>query len=401
MKKRPCWVEIDQKAVAENFRFLQTLVAQDVEILAMIKANAYGHGLAECVPPLLAAGARWLGVTSVDEGLELRALAPDARILAASGLFFGQAEAAIAARITVSAWEEWQLEELHQAAVKANLRPGSLPVHLEIDTGMSRQGVSPELLASEAGRQLLRHFAASSPLRLEGVMSHLYGADEADGAANEHQLALLRLALEALNNAGIYADWLTVGASAALLAGTGNQIQALAASFGMRAMLRPGLALFGIVPPYLPDFAEGTKPLSLIASLANLRPVLAWKTRIVALREIPAGASIGYNGTFVASEPMRLALVPAGYADGVDRHLGNNFAVLVRGERAPLVGRVSMDQSILDVTDIAGVEVGDEVVLLGRQGADQITAQEHADATTTISWEVFTRIAPRVYRTAV
>ena len=401
MTKRPCWVEIDQKAVADNFRFLQTLVAQDVEILAMIKANAYGHGLAECVPPLLAAGARWLGVTSVDEGIELRALAPEARILAASGLFFGQAEAAIAARITVSAWEEWQLAELHQAALKANLPPASLPVHLEIDTGMSRQGVSPQMLASEGGRDLLRHFAASSPLRLEGVMSHLYGADEADGQANQHQLNELRLAVQALNNAGIYADWLTVGASAALLAGTGNQIQNLAASFGMRAMLRPGLALFGIVPPFAPDFAEGAKPLSLLASLANLRPVLAWKTRVVALRQIPAGASIGYNGTFVASEPMRLALIPAGYADGVDRHLGNNFSLLVHGERAPLVGRVSMDQSILDVTDIEGVQVGDEVVILGQQGTATLTAQEHANATGTISWEVFTRIGHRVYRTAI
>ena len=133
----------------------------------------------------------------------------------------------------------------------------------------------------------------------------------------------------------------------------------------------------------------------------SLAPVLAWKTRVVSVRHISPGTEIGYNGTFVATEPMRIALIAAGYADGLDRRLGNRFSLLVRGQRAPLVGRISMDQSVLDVTEIAGVEAGDEVVILGMQGQETITAFDHADAAGTIPWEVFTRIGPRVPRIAV
>jgi alanine racemase len=132
-----------------------------------------------------------------------------------------------------------------------------------------------------------------------------------------------------------------------------------------------------------------------------LQPVLSWKTRVVGVRSVPSGTVVGYNGTFVATEPMRLALVAAGYADGLDRRLGNRFSLLVRGERAPLVGRISMDQAVLDVTEIAGVEAGDEVVILGTQGDETITAFDHAEAVGTIPWEVFTRIGARVRRVAV
>jgi alanine racemase len=137
------------------------------------------------------------------------------------------------------------------------------------------------------------------------------------------------------------------------------------------------------------------------AARARLRPVLEWKTRVVSLRSIPAGAVVGYNGTFVATEPMRLALVAVGYADGLDRRLGNRFSLLVRGERAPLVGRVSMDQAVLDVTDIPGVEPGDEVVIIGKQGSEAITAFDLAEASETIPWEVFTRIGQRVPRVSI
>jgi alanine racemase len=133
----------------------------------------------------------------------------------------------------------------------------------------------------------------------------------------------------------------------------------------------------------------------------HLKPVLSWKTRVVGVRDVAAGASVGYNGTFVATEPMRLALIAAGYGDGLDRRLGNRMSVLVRGQRAPIVGRISMDQTVLDVTEIAGVEAGDEVVLLGTQGDQTISAFDHAEAAGTIPWEVFTRINARVRRVAV
>jgi alanine racemase len=192
-----------------------------------------------------------------------------------------------------------------------------------------------------------------------------------------------------------------VGASAALLGGEAETIAIRAARWGLKPMLRPGLALYGVVPRYEPPYAPPDEPSKLAEARKSLQPVLSWKARVVSVREVPAGADVGYNGAFVATEPMRLALLAAGYADGLDRKLGNRFSLLVRGERAPLVGRISMDQSVLDVTEIPGVQPGDEAVILGSQGNDAITAFDHADVAGTIPWEVFTRIGPRVARIAV
>ena len=189
-----------------------------------------------------------------------------------------------------------------------------------------------------------------------------------------------------------------MGNSVALVAGQAARIAQLAARHGMQTLLRPGLALYGLIPQFDPQFS--LEPASLVDSRTHLQPVLQWKTRVVGVRSIPAGAVVGYNGTFVATEPMQLALVAAGYADGLDRRLGNRFSLLVRGARAPLVGRISMDQAVLDVTEIPGVVAGDEVVIIGTQGSETISAFDHAEVTETIPWEVFTRIGERVQRVA-
>ncbi|MGA3132702.1 MAG: alanine racemase [Terracidiphilus sp.] len=396
MPMRPCWAEIRTSALEENFRFLAGLAAPHAQLLAMVKANAYGHSLALCAPAAACAGAGWLGVTSVEEGIAARALCPDTRVLIMSGIARGQSAAAIQFGLTPIAWELWQLEELEAAARADGAGPGSVPVHLEIDTGMSRQGVLPGELSTVFSR-----FAPGSPLRLEGVMTHLYAADEADGGITHEQLTRLDDVLGRISAAGLFGEWLNVGASAALLAGQAQPIAELAARHGMKALLRPGLALFGVVPEFDPAFDAAAEPPSLAAARATLQPVLAWKSAVVGVRSVEAGATVGYNGTFVATEPMHLALVAVGYADGLDRSLGNRFELLVRGQRAPLVGRVSMDQSVIDVTEIPGVTVGDEVVLIGTQGSEAISSQDHARASGTIPWEVFTRIGPRVARTAV
>jgi alanine racemase len=393
---RPCWVEIRTRALEENMRFLASLATPHAELLAMVKANAYGHSLALCAPAAVRAGAKWLGVTSVEEGIAARALCPDTRVLIMSGFARGQAAAAIQFELTPIAWELWQLDELEAAARGAGAAQGSVPVHLEIDTGMSRQGVLPAELST-----IFSRFAPGSPFRLEGVMTHLYAADEADGEATREQLACLEGFLSRISAAGLFAEWLNVGNSAALVAGQAAPLGELAARHGMKALLRPGLALFGITPEFDPAFAAADEPPSLAAAHATLKPVLTWKSAVVGVRSVAAGASVGYNGTFVATEPMQLALIAVGYADGLVRSLGNRFHLLVRGERAPLVGRVSMDQAVLDVTEIPGVVAGDEVVLIGTQGSETISSQDHARATGTIPWEVFTRIGPRVARTAV
>jgi len=388
MPTRPCWVEIRTRSLEENYRFLLSLAAGQAELLAIVKADAYGHSLALCAPAAVRAGAGWLGVTSVEEGVAARGVCPEARVLVIGGVFAGQGKAVVDHALTAVAWELGQLDELERAAGSV---AAGLAVHLEIDTGISRQGVSLDGLGPALAR-----FGAGSPLRLEGVMTHLFAADESDGVVTKAQLGRLDEALEQIKAAGLKPQWLSVGNSAALLGGEVGGIADLATRYGMKAMLRPGLALYGLAPKFEPQ-----EPASSASARAVLQPVLSWKTEVVGVRTVPAGAVVGYNGTFVATEPMRLAQVAAGYADGLDRRLGNNFSLLVRGERAPLVGRISMDQAVLDVTDILGVEAGDEVVILGTQGAEAITAFDHAAATGTIPWEVFSRIGARVRRVAV
>jgi alanine racemase len=399
MPTRPCRVEIRTRALEENYRFLAALAAPHAELLAIVKADAYGHSLALCAPAVVRAGARWLGVTSVEEGIAARALCPTAqnetRILVIAGVFPGQGAALIRHKLTPVVWETWQLDELEAVARAAGVGPGSLPIHLEIDTGMSRQGASPESLPA-----ILARISPASPFTLQGVMTHLFAADEADGQVTDAQLARLDETLSRISSAGLFGEWLNVGNSAALLSGQARTIADLAARHGMKALLRPGLALYGLPPEFAPQF-PAQEPASLTAARASLQPVLSWKTEVVGVRAVPAGAVVGYNGTFVATEPMRLALVAAGYGDGLTRSLGNRFSLLVRGDRAPLVGRISMDQAVLDVTEIPGVQPGDEVVIVGTQGSETITAFDHATAASTIPWEVFTRIAPRVPRIAV
>ena len=391
MRTRPCWVEIRTQTFEDNWRFLAEAAAKNAELLAIVKADAYGHSLQLCAPAAVRAGARWLGVTSIEEGLAARALCPDAQILVIGGVFPGQAVASLRGRLAVVAWEHWQLDELEEAAHSTASAPGSLAVHLEIDTGMSRQGAAPEALVT-----LLARFANGSPLRLEGIMTHLLAADEADGVITAGQFARLEPVLECVQSAGLHPEWLNVGNSASLLSGQAASLGDLATRFGMKALMRPGLALYGLVPRFDPSFDR--EPALLTEARQQLQPVLSWKTRIVGVRSVPAGTVVGYNATFVATEPMRLALLPAGYGDGLDRRLGNRFSLLVGGRPAPLVGRISMDQSVLDVTEIPDVKAGDEVVILGTQGDETISAFDHADAAGTIPWEVYTRVNVRVPR---
>lgn len=400
MPTRPCWVEIDTRALEDNYRLLRTLAGQETECLAIVKADAYGHGLTICGPAAVRAGAQWLGVTSVEEAVALRAVCPTQRILVIGGVFPGQAEAVIAHRLTPVVWEPYQLYLLEGAARAAGLVAGNFAVHLEIDTGMSRQGADVDDVAG-----VLAHFTASSPLRIEAVMTHLYASDEAGARTSAVQLARLEDALkrvsEACSAGSSQPEWLSVGASAALLGGEADLIARLAQRWNLRPMLRMGLALYGVVPRFNPAFSAGEEPAVLVRAHGQLKPVLTWKTRVVSVRTIQPDTEIGYNGTFIATEPMRLALIALGYADGIDRRLGNRFSLLVHGQRVPLVGRISMDQAVLDVTEIEDVAVGQEVVILGAQGGEAISAFEHAEAAATIPWEIFTRIAPRVVRVPV
>lgn len=390
MQTRPCWVEISTRAFEDNCRLLSKISAPHVDLLAIVKANAYGHSLSLCGPAAVRSGINWLGVTSVEEGIEARRLCPDARILVISGVFPNQGEEIVRNKLTAVIWDQWQFDLLEEAARSLGVR--SISVHLEIDTGMNRQGVQPDQLP-----YLLARFRRDFPLRFEGVMTHLFAADESDGRVTEDQLSRLNDALITIKSTGIHPGILNVGNSAALVSGHTSAIAKLASRFDMKPLVRPGLALYGLVPEFDPEFSSA-EPISLGQARHALKPVLSWKSQVVSVHSVEAGAAVGYNGTFVATEPMRLALIAAGYADGLDRKLGNHFSLLVRGQRAPVVGRISMDQTVLDVTEIPDVAPGDEVVLIGRQGEEAISAFDHARAAGTVPWEILTRISARVPR---
>ncbi len=377
---RPTWAEVSRGRLIHNHDILRRLAGPDTELLAVVKANAYGHGLLECARVLESNGARWLGVTSVEEGVALRQVCPEARIVTMAGLWHLQAKVAIEHRLTPVVWERVHLGFLDAAAQKHSLEPGEFPVHLEMDTGMSRQGASIEQL-----ELLLDSFGPGEPLRLEAVMTHFH-SPENEEATRKQQHAFTK-AVEMIAESGLRPRFLSVGSSAAVLRSGKNFVANLARRIGARPMLRPGIALYGYPPFPEPE--------------AGLQPVLAWKTRLISFREIEPGTTVGYDATFTAQRRTRLGLLPVGYADGLNRGLSNRGSVLIRGQRAAIAGRISMDHAMVDITDIPGAERGDEVVIIGEQGSEKITAEDVADLLRTISYEVLCNIGARVPRVTV
>jgi len=407
MHTRPVWVEISHENLIANYLELcaavrRHLALADAEakdaptVLAVVKANAYGHGMSECAKALERAGAPWIGVTSVEEAVCARAVCPTAKILVMSGIWDGEAGAVIEHGLAPVVWERFHLDLIEAEARRQGLPPQSVSVHLELDTGMSRQGVS---LHGHLLKEILMRFHAGSALRLEGLATHFSAPEVLDSDETTQQRLRFEAALRVVSAAGLRPVWIHGGNSASVL--RGDQLDPLlkaATGVGAQLMLRAGLSLYG----YAPRFTAAEKTvLRAEPAVVKLSPVLAWKTRVASIRTIETGEAVGYNATFRAYRPTRLALLPVGYADGLNRLLSNRGWVLIRGQRAPIAGRISMDQTILDVTDIGDVGIGDEAVLLGQQGGESMTAWEMADQLGSIPYEVLCNIAARVPRRTV
>jgi len=391
MQTRPVWAEISRSNLLSNWKLLRSAAEPGSEVLAVVKANAYGHGVLPCASLLAAEGAEWLGVSCVEEGVAVRAVAPRARILTMSGLWQGEAEAAIEHKLTPQIWEPFHFELLEEAARRRNLGPQTVPVHLEIDTGMSRQGVR----SLNDLKALLARYDQNSPIKIEGMMTHFHSAEMLAESATEEQVAYFAEAFDLAIAYGLRPRWIHAGNSAILLSRQATPaLTALAQKHGARLMLRCGLALYGYSTRYTPALDDAQ-------CLRGLRPVLSWKTRVVSLRTIKAAETVGYNMTFKATRDSRLALIPMGYGDGYNRLLSNRGCALVRGKKAVIAGRISMDQTVLDVTDIPGVAIGDEVVLIGEQDGASITAYDLSDVTGTIPYEVLCAIGARVPRVPI
>ncbi len=397
---RPIWADISASRLRANFAALRAAAGPQVEMLAVVKANAYGHGATECAPALAAAGARWLGVTSAEEGVAVRgALATlpadqGPRVLVMCGIWPGEEAACIDRNLTPVVWEGYHLDLLEAEAKRRRMPPGSVAVHVEIDTGMARQGVAPGVLLD----RLLLRFTPGSPLALEGVLTHLASTECAADPQNEQQMRAFAGALEQVSRAGLQPSLVHAGNTSSTDSGLAlRALPALAERFRAQAMTRAGLALYGYALPL-----EGSAPHLRPA----LQPAMTWKTRVISLREVRSGDTVGYNAAYVASRDMRLALLPVGYADGYRRGLSSSNStpgadVLLHGRRAPVIGRVSMDLTVVDVTALPETAIGDEAMLLGSSQTENIGADEHARIAGTSVYEVLCGISDRVPRVVV
>jgi len=379
------WAEVSSARLVENFRVVRAVAGAGAETLAVIKANAYGHGADICAPLLMAEGARWLGVSDLEEGSAIREAMPHrgVRLLVMSGMDVGDAPGLVLHGLTPAVWTAEHVTAMERAARAAGHR---VSVHIEVETGMARQGAS---LGEELAR-VLERLAGSRWVYCEGVMTHLCCSEVAGAQTTALAQERFRAALEQVAAAGAKPDFVHVANTSAVdEGGVMAWLRARAKAMGAQVMVRVGLGLYGHC---LPIEGEGVGVLGM-----RLAPVMEWKTRVIGVREINAGTTVGYGATFVAARAMKLALLPVGYADGFRRAgssgVGDGW-VMIAGKRAAVVGRVSMNLTMVDVSGIEGVGVGEEVVLLG----DGVTAEDHARWSGTIAYDILCGIRARMVK---
>ena len=371
---RPTWAEIDLAALAANFRLIREQVGPDVKVMAAVKANAYGHGAVECARRLEAEGVDWFGVALPEEGRELRSTGITKPILCLGGFWDGQEALCLQEGLTPVVYRPDMIESLDRAARDQGV---VADVHLKVDTGMGRLGVRTEALP-----ELCETLKRCHNIHLDGLMTHLAAADDLKREDfTRTQLDRFTQAASVLRERGFTPRYLHGANSAAAFAfpeSRGN-------------MVRPGATLCGFVrdvlPPNIPP--------------PPLRPVMSVHSRIMLLKKVDRGEKLGYDCTYETTRESLIATLPIGYDDGYPRAMSNRGRVIVRGEFAPVVGRVSMDLTLIDVTDVAGVSLDDQVTLLGKDGELLITAEEVAELAGTISYEIACGISNRVSRVYV
>jgi len=365
---RPTWAEIDPAAFQYNLRALARVLPRRTGVMAVLKADAYGHGalaLARAAAAVARETRLWgFGVSSVEEGLALRAGRVSNRVLILGSLYpFESLKIALEHDLTPTVASRGSARALSFRARRGG-RPA--PCHVKIDTGMGRIGMAPA-----TAREALALFRDDPWLRIEGVYTHLASAESA--AATAGQLRLFEETLEGFERRDTRVH-------------AANSGGALGRPRSRYDLVRPGLALYGVYPwPAL-------------RKAVSLRPVLSWRTRVVFVKSVPRGAPVSYGGTWRAPWRSRLATLPVGYADGYRRELSNRGRVLIKGRRCPVVGGVTMDQIVVDVTQAPRVDVGEEAVLIGAQGRERISVDEMAVAAGTIPYEIFCGISKRVPR---
>ncbi len=362
------WAEVDLDAIAHNVAAVKRHVGEHVLLIAVVKANAYGHGMEQVARTALDNGASWLALNHTSAAVRLRRAGIGAPILIIGYVPVASAPTAAHYDLTLAVTSMALAEALSAQACKAGK---VLPVHVKVDTGMGRFGLAPENAV-----EFIRALCRLPGLFLEGLYTHLACADRADKGHSYQQFSAYRQVLDALEAANIQVPVRHVANSAATLAMPDLHLDAV----------RLGIALYGL------------RPSREVEPIIPLHPALTLKSRVGQVRVLPPGHSISYGQTFVTERPSQLALIPCGYGDGYFRLASNRGVVLVHGHRAPIRGRVCMDQMVVEVSGIDGVALGDEVVLIGRQGDEEVSAEEVAGWAETINYEVVTHLLPRVPR---
>ena len=365
---RPTWVEVDTAAIVHNVARLKS-TARAPLLLAAVKANGYGHGIVEAATAAIRGGADWLGVALVEEAEALRTAGVDVPVLALNEPPVAAIPAMVAAGVTPVVYTATFVDALADHARHTGNRP--LSVHVKLDTGMRRVGV-PEADWEDA----LRHVRDAEGIRVEGLMSHLAVADDPADPYTAEQATAFARGVELARRLGIYPDITHLANSAGTLSVPDHHYD----------MVRPGIAVYGLDP------GDG------LADQLGLLPALTWWTRVSLVKRVVAGEAIGYGRVWTAERDTTIATVPVGYGDGLRRALTNVGAVVLRGRRVLIAGRVSMDQTLLAVSDAGEVAVGDEVALIGSQDGEQVTADDWARWLGTINYEITTTIGARVPR---
>jgi len=376
---RPTWAEVSLGTLRQNFRVVQRHTGSGVTICAVVKADAYGHGAVECSRALEAEGARWFGVTSLDEAIPLCEAGIRGRILLLTGFWRGEEEENVRLKLTPTVWEPMQIELLEMAASQLGVNH---PIHLKVDTGMGRLGIAPADLS-----RICSALRAAPHLVVEGLSTHLASSEVLDAPSVPEQLRIFDEVRRQLRNEGIDPPLVHVANTGAVISRRDS----------WNTMVRPGIALYGY---YLP-FERAGREVSGSALRLPVKPVLTWKTRVLSLRDVPANQALGYGGIYVTKAPARIAVLPVGYADGFNRALSSRGRVIVREHYAPIVGRISMDLTLVDVTGLPGVAVGDEAILLGSCEGLSVDASEHAALASTVLYEILCGISKRVPRKCI
>ena len=365
---------ISREQLARNYRSVRAACGAGVAVMAVVKANAYGHGAVEVARVLVAEGVEWLAVSSVNEGVTLRRAGIEKPILVMSGFLPHEWPALADSRLTPVVHSIEGLRALDSLARESGKKAD---YHLKIDSGMYRLGTRAP------AEEIIATLGATTHANLNGVMTHFASPADYTSEQSDEQIAYFAGVIEKLRAAGFSSPHVHMSSTNAL---------AYKRNPAWLTMVRPGHALYGYVSP---PRGDAPKP------VLDVKPILTWKAKILAVKEIPEGARVGYGGSFRAPEPMRIAVLAAGYADGVPHRLANRGKVIAAGKLAPILGTVSMDLTTIDVSHNTSLGPGDEVTLLGREGAVSIDAQQIARMAGTISYAILCGIGDRVERVYV